>query len=294
MTRPEHRTLEEAVLSDYLPYSPEVLSIQPLSGGCINEAVKVDTSEGSFFLKWNQPDHLDQFRKEAAGLGLLSQTGCITVPNVLKAGSLHHSAYLLLEYISPEPPHPSFWEDFGRRMAQLHQHSSPNAQYGLEVNNYIGRLAQQNNWNPSWIEFFITHRLEVQLSLAYGQGLVTSELMARFRRLYNQLPNLLPEAPPSLIHGDLWSGNFLCGPGGRAALIDPAVYYGHREIELAFTRLFGGFTSTFYDSYQEAWPLDPGFEQRVELYNLYPLLVHINLFGQSYLSGITEVVKKYT
>ncbi|MEL7006538.1 MAG: fructosamine kinase family protein, partial [Bacteroidota bacterium] len=152
----------------------------------------------------------------------------------------------------------------------------------------------KSGFNESWIDFFIKERLEKQLRLAYSRELVDNNFLHKFRSLYLHLPNILINEPPSLLHGDLWSGNYLINSHGNASIIDPAVYYGNREIELAFTHLFGGFDSRFYQSYQEAWPLESGFENRMEIYNLYPLLVHVNLFGTSYLSGVLQVLKKYT
>ena len=124
-------------------------------------------------------------------------------------------------------------------------------------------------------------------------GKVNNDILRNFEKLFSVLQNLIPEASPSLLHGDLWSGNFMCGEDGEAVIFDPAVYYGHREIELAFTQMFGGFDKSFYSAYNEEFPLLPGFDDRVDLYNLYPLLVHLNLFGQSYLSGITQTLSRY-
>ena len=143
------------------------------------------------------------------------------------------------------------------------------------------------------IDFIIHNRLEYQLKLAKQNGLVSHDLIDRYRKFYDLLPGLLPVDKPALLHGDMWSGNVMVGDDGQACLIDPAVYYGHREIELAFTRMFGGFGHDFYSAYQSTYPLEPGFDERVEIYNIYPHMVHVNLFGTSYLGGVESVLRRY-
>lgn len=267
-----------------------ILKVQPVGGGSINHALSVTTDLGAYFVKWNDFEE-DLFEKEMAGLQLLDQTGCISTPQAMGAGKHGIKNFLILEQIEQGAPKKEFWEEFGRAMARLHQVS--NEQYGLPYDNHIGKLPQKNSPKPNWIDFFIENRLEVQLSLARYNGLVDETFARRFRTLYAQLPGLLPKEPPALLHGDLWSGNFLVGANGSPYIFDPAVYFGHREAELAFTRLFGGFDPDFYLSYHEMYPLEPGFEARQDIYNLYPLLVHLNLFGQSYLSGIEGTLRRY-
>ena len=164
----------------------------------------------------------------------------------------------------------------------------------MDHSNYIGRLPQRNAFEETWVDFFIEHRLEVQLGLAIYNGHVDSFYADRFRSIYAVLPDEFPDERPCLLHGDLWSGNVMIGPKGEPVILDPAVFYGHREAELAFTRMFGGFDPYFYSAYNEATPLEVGFESRIDLYNLYPLLVHVNLFGTSYLSGVERTLKRFT
>ena len=272
-----------------------IISYRPISGGCINNGTKVQFQMGreeqTIFLKWNKDVDADFFAAETLGLKLLGDQNVLTLPRVFAQGNYMGIDYLALQYINSQPPHKDFWNDFGQKLAKLHQTTA--TQYGLEHDNYIGRLPQKNTQMSDWTDFFIENRLEVQLGLALYNKLITKEFARKFRFLYSQLPGLLVDEPPSLLHGDLWSGNFITDEKGSAAIIDPAVYYGNREIEIAFTQLFGGFDSQFYRSYHEAYPLQTGFQERVDIYNLYPLLVHVNLFGQSYLSGVERTIRKY-
>lgn len=265
--------------------------VQFLSGGCINNAVKLKTAEGSFFIKWNEAIEEDMFAAEANGLRLLRADGNLCIPEVLGLGKVENKHYLLLEFIDSRYPAPDYWEELGRSLARQHHHSAE--EYGLDENNYIGRLPQNNEQTTHWIDFFRDQRLNVQLGLAIYKGLVSDALVKRFKSLYPKLPELLPEEPPALLHGDLWSGNVMVGAAGQPCLIDPAVYFGHREAELAFTELFGGFDDRFYQAYEEEKPLEPGYNERKDIYNLYPLMVHVNLFGTSYLSGVERTLDRY-
>ncbi len=252
----------------------------------------MDTDQGSFFLKWNDESLGNLFETEAKGLEVLSNTREISVPKVEFVGKCEDKNFILMEYINSAPPAKKFWEDFGQKLANLHKNHC-NHHFGLDHNNFIGSLPQDNNFQDDWINFFIEFRLEFQLKLALNNSLVDEGFAKRYRSFYQRLPDLLPEEPASLLHGDLWSGNFLTGSDGLACLIDPAIYFGNREIELSFTKMFGGFDINFYQAYHETFPLAPGFETRVDIYNMYPSMVHVNLFGTSYLSGVERVLRKY-
>jgi fructosamine-3-kinase len=184
-----------------------------------------------------------------------------------------------------------FWADFGRGLALLHRHTRDH--FGLERDNYIGSLVQHNTPASDWPSFFIHQRLEPQLKMARDRKRVEAGMAFRFERLFHQLDKLFPAEPPALIHGDLWSGNFLCDDQGCPVLIDPAVYYGHREMDLAMTKLFGGFDVALYTAYHAEWPLEKGWEERVDLCNLYPLMVHVNLFGGGYVAQVEGVLKRF-
>lgn len=262
-----------------------------LAGGCIHHAVGLETSEGMFFLKWNNADQAGNFSAEQRGLRLLAEHTKNFTAVPLTYGSNDHFSFLLTEFIEQGSPAPDFWRDFGERLAGLHRNTAP--LFGLDHDNFIGRLPQSNRQHPDYVSFFTRERLRPQVQRAQVAGLIGTETGRAFERLFGLLPELLPDEPPALLHGDLWQGNFLCGPEGRAVLIDPAVYYGHREAEIAFTQLFGGFSPEFYAAYEESFPLAAGWRERTSLFNLYPLLVHLNLFGRSYLPEIKQILNVY-
>ncbi|MBT1685313.1 fructosamine kinase family protein [Dawidia soli] len=264
----------------------------PVGGGCINHGGKLTTSAGTFFLKWNDAHALPgMFAAEAKGLDRLRATRTLYAPDVVTTGEEANLQFLLLEYLQPAPRGKDYWERAGQELAEMHATTAP--AYGLDHANYIGSLSQTNTHHDSWVQFFIHQRLQPQLTRARQAGLADAALVSRFEALYTRLPDLLPEEKPSLLHGDLWGGNILAAQQGIPCLIDPAVYFGHREIDLAMTTLFGGFEPAFLDAYQAAWPLQPDYHDRFELYNLYPLLVHVNLFGESYLSPINSVLRQF-
>lgn len=264
---------------------------QALAGGCMHHAVRLETGTGMFFLKWNDADQAQNFSAEKRGLQLLAKHAENFTAVPLTHGSNDRFSFLLTEFIEQGSPAPAFWQDFGQRLAGLHRNTAP--LFGLDHDNFIGRLPQSNRQHPDFASFFAGERLRPQVQRARAAGLIGSETGKAFERLCRLLPELLPDEPPSLLHGDLWQGNFLCGPEGRAVLIDPAVYYGHREAEIAFTQLFGGFFPEFYAAYEESFPLAPGWRERTGLFNLYPLLVHLNLFGRSYLPEIRQILDVY-
>jgi len=270
----------------------QLLSSIPLGGGSINEVYRLKSVQGDFCLKFNRSDSFPKmFQAEALGLKLLSGPGVIRVPEVICCQSLSDYSFLMLEYITSSKPISCFFEDFGHKLARLHKNRSE--LYGLDYNNYMGSLRQNNCFHSSWVDFFINERLDKQVQLASRKGLLSGPLEKQFERLYAQLDELLPEEPPCLVHGDLWSGNFMVSENGEICLIDPAVYYGNREVDLAMSTLFGGFSPDFYTSYEEEYPLIPGWKDRLELYNLYPLLIHLNLFGSGYLGSILKVLQRF-
>lgn len=279
-------------LKDKFDLEHDIKSVETLRGGDVNASYFIHTNHGNYALKINYNDRYPQlFKKEANGLKEIRNSNSIYTPQVISTGIADYESYILLEFIDKCPPIAGFWEDFAQKMSKLHQHS--NDQFGFYESNYIGTLIQENNGYSDFATFFIEQRLMPQINLAsQKKNLIPLELRLDMEDLFKKIPNLIPHEKPSLLHGDLWSGNFISGPRG-AILIDPAVYYGHREVDLAMTKLFGGFDVEFYNSYHEMYELEPGWEERIELWNLYPLLVHLNLFGLGYLKSIQESIQKF-
>ena len=279
----------------------------PVGGGCINECFRVDTSAGTFFVKYNDASRYPgMFEAEAAGLKLLDRAvrkvhdSDILVPEVVAHGGDGQHSLLVLEFLESGKKGAGFWEDFGGGLARLHSSGKeqeggrdPGPWFGLDHPNYIGSLPQSNRRHADWIGFFIEERLEAQLKLARDAGRAGRELVKGFESLYPRLPDLFPEEPPAMLHGDLWSGNFMVAEAGKAAIVDPAVYYGHRYMDLGMSRLFGGFAPAFYEAYDSAFPLEKNWVEGTEVANLYPLLVHLNLFGAGYLGSIQSVLRKF-
>ncbi|MFY0599102.1 MAG: fructosamine kinase family protein [Cyclobacteriaceae bacterium] len=281
----------KAALETTLSKKIDILSGNIVLGGDISKASSIQTEEGNFFIKWNTHAIPDLFEKEVHGLAILKSTNTINIPEVIGFGSVENQYYLIIELIERGAPNSKFWDSFGQQLADLHRHSSPN--YGLDIDNFIGRLPQINKQHENWVDFFVENRLDYQLQLGLTNQVLTAAFASKIEKLYNKLPTLLPTEKPALLHGDLWSGNFLCDQKGNPCIYDPAVYYGNREMEIAFTQLFGGFDSRFYHAYNEAFPLQKGFEERKDLYNIYPLLVHANLFGGSYASSVDRILSRF-
>jgi fructosamine-3-kinase len=275
-----------------------VAATTPVGGGCINDGMRVDTSGGpALFLKQNRSTPRDMFRREAEGLEALGAAdGGPRAPTPLLVGD----DFILLEYLAPTPPAADYWEAFGAQLARLHLATSP--QFGFAHDNYIGSTPQPNRWEEDGFKFFAEHRLLFQGRLARERGLLSPSNLQRLERLASRLRELAPDQPASLIHGDLWGGNVIPGPapstslraGGRACMIDPAAHYGWAEAELAMTALFGQFPSAFYSAYESVRPLAPSWRSRFDLYNLYHLLNHLNLFGRSYLSSVEGALAQYS
>lgn len=279
------------LLSHVLSKDVSVSNIQMQGGGCINKAAVLETSEGKMFVKWNYSNLHNMFDVEVKGLEILRSAGEMVIPNVLGLIEEHDESFLFLEMIEPQKQEPRFWADFGVRLAKLHRHTSRS--FGLEYDNYIGSLPQKNNQMDSWVDFFYQNRLMAQLNLAFENHKMDRSIMIHFENLYKRLNEILPVEAPALLHGDLWGGNVLKATDGTVSLIDPAVYYGHREMEMAYTKLFDNNPIEFYWAYNEEFPLASGFKERIEIYNLYPLLVHVNLFGGGYVNQVKKIVSKY-
>lgn len=287
----------------------------PVSGGDINRAYALGYSDGSAaFMKVNRKENIGFFRAEAEGLAAIEKTGAIRVPKVIcmgqgigtggaggEADDAYSSAagpgssYLVLEYIERGRPAPGSYERFGRNLAAMHSadtSSFTKRRFGFLHDNYIGSGVQINEPKDTWIEFFAECRLRPQFERA-SVYFDTDEMMRIDELLCHLDRYLIEPGSPSLLHGDLWGGNHMADETGEIMLIDPAVYVGHAEADIAMTELFGGYRREFYAAYDEARPMEPGYEDRRDLYNLYHLLNHLNLFGAGYLGSVRSILKKY-
>lgn len=269
-----------------------VTRFSSVSGGSINHTFKLETSGKNYFLKYNDSKRFPgMFEAEAKGLQLLHSTNTVYIPEVLATAEAEGKSFLLLEWVEAGKRGKDFWKNFGAQLAKLHRNSS--GKIGLDHNNYIGSLPQSNRQHSTWNSFFIQERLEPQLKLAITHQKLAHQLIGKLANLEKQLADIIPDEAPALLHGDLWSGNYITVLDGSACLVDPAVYYGHREMDLSMSRLFGGFDPEFYESYHEHFPLEKDFGMRIDVHNLYPLLVHVNLFGGSYIQQVNNILSKF-
>ncbi len=261
-----------------------------LTGGDINEVYLLETSSGKYVVKIQKPQNLlpKLFEAEAKGLQLLRQSNTFVIPEVIANGTTKAGTYLLLSYIPDSLKDSNFWKVFGQNLAQMHRITAPH--FGLDYHNYIGSLPQYNSTCTSAIEFYITQRLEPQLKISKDLGYNIPKLSIFYKNIENEIPNEIP----SLIHGDLWNGNYLVAANGLPALIDPAVAFAPREMDLAMMQLFGGFPKETFKAYDSHFPLQEGWKERIPLWQLYYLWVHLNLFGSGYQQSVFRIIKQYS
>lgn len=268
-------------------------------GGDINKAWRLELDDGStVFMKTNAPEKAAYFEAESAGLEAMRATGTIGIPQVLEHGKTEDYSYLILEFLKPANRIKDYWETFGRELALMHKASggavwgkSP-VSFGFPSDNFIGHTKQINTPSKSWVSFYRDCRLVPQLKLA--DRYFDLSIRKKFTHLLDHLQDYLEEPEsPALLHGDLWSGNMLCGPDGKAWILDPACYYGHPEVDLAMTQLFSQLPSTFYSAYNEINKISPEYADRRDLYHLYQLLNHLNMFGSSYCGEVTAILDEY-
>ncbi len=282
--------IQSSKLIDTTPIS--ILNCLQLSGGCINEACVLKTNIGVFFIKWNlKIKYPAMLEKEAKSLEFLSQFNVIDVPDVIYYDFTEKYQFLLLRYIKSSIKIESFWKDFAIKLAILHKQKA--AKFGFEFDNFIGSLHQSNNLLENWCDFFIEERLFPMIKLGRDDNKVSTSLIKKFESFFYKIDEIFPKETPSLLHGDLWNGNFMINENGEACLIDPAIYYGFREMDIAMSKLFGGFDNTFYDAYNDFFPMEMGWETRLDYCNLYPLLVHVNLFGGGYINSVERILSKF-
>lgn len=262
---------------------------RPVGGGDISAAWRLDAADGPVFLKTGPASSYEMFSAEAEGLAELAAADAIRVPEVVAFGVAGDTAYAAFEWLDFGRPGPDTERKLGERLAALHR--TTRQRFGWHRDNTIGATPQTNTPSADWIAFWREHRLGYQLALAARNG-YAGALQREGARLMERLPGLFVTytPQPSLLHGDLWSGNAAFDQAGAPVVFDPAVYYGDREADLAMTELFGGFSAEFYAAYRETWPLDAGYAVRRDLYNLYHVLNHLNLFGGGYLSQSERLV----
>ncbi len=261
----------------------------PVRGGDISAAWRLSCQSGDLFIKTGPLVAADMFTAEEEGLSEIARAGAIRVPQVITSGQTKAAAFLVLEWLDFERADTAVERRLGEQLAELHH--SGMERYGWHRDNSIGLTPQHNSWRDDWVEFFREQRLGVQLRLAAENGF-GGEFQMRGARLMKRLPVYFDDSPQSsLLHGDLWGGNWECS-NGKPVIFDPAVYYGDRETDLAMTRLFGGFGAAFYEAYESSWPLQHGHKERQHLYQLYHVLNHLNLFGSSYLARADELIDK--
>ena len=270
-----------------------ITTARPVSGGDINDAYALSLADGRrLFAKANDRAQRGMFAAEARGLAWLAEAKVLRIPEVVAvARPEDEHQFLVLDLVATGSPARDFDERLGRGLAALHRFGAPG--FGLDHDNFVGSLPQSNAGAPTWAEFYRARRLEPLLRRAADRGLASPRMRQGFHRLFAALDELVgPPEPPARLHGDLWGGNLLCDDRGAPVLIDPAVYGGHREIDLAMMRLFGGFGARVFDAYAEAAPLRDGHRDRVTLYQLYPLMVHVNLFGGSYVGSVESALDR--
>ena len=292
---PHYESFAEALVGLF-GNSVSITQTDRLSGGDINKAYGLTLNTGHHvFMKANSKQNVSFFKAEAAGLSAIEKTHAIGTPKILCTGTDNGEdvgySFLLLEFIKSAKPKKDYWETFARDLAAMHS-ADVDDKYGFFADNFIGATEQINTPKERWIDFFRENRLEYQFKKA--DSYFSASDRTKITKLLDSLEKFLVEpASPSLLHGDLWSGNVMCGADGKAMLIDPACYIGHAEADLAMTELFGGFPENFYSAYKEVRPLEPGYEERRDLYNLYHLLNHLNLFGPTYLTPVLSIIEEY-
>jgi fructosamine-3-kinase len=289
-----HQQLQPVIQQKLSEHFPGInkLDVQSIGGGSINDTYQLQFDNKKVFCKINSVSKFPQlFFKERAGLTLISQQNVIKTTQVIDCFETDQHQILLMEWIKEGERTEAFWKKFGEQLAALHKITGNN--FGLYEDNYMGSVPQENKVQSDWIKFFIHQRLQPLIKRCNEKNLLASHHQKMFEQLFVKLPRFFePAEAPSLLHGDLWSGNFMCSHSSEPVLIDPAVYFGHRSMDLAMTTLFGGFHKTFYEAYSSNFSFPNNYKEQWEICNLYPLLIHLYLFGRSYLPQIEQILKQ--
>ena len=280
------------ILQNRFPHEGNKFSIEHIGGGSINNTLKVKLHDKYCFCKVNSAKHFPLlFEKEQKGLESIRKLSVIKVPEVYDCFIENDLQVLIMEWFNPGTRTPQFWKRFGEQLAAMH--SIHNDHFGWNESNYMGSVDQLNDPNSSWTQFFWHQRLQPLMDKCLRAKLLTSKNIKQFEQLNKRLPDIFPSTQPSFVHGDLWGGNFLCTSKEEPVLIDPAVYYGHPSVDLGMTTLFGGFDPLFYEAYNNVLPFPTNYQEQWDLCNLYPLLIHLYLFGSSYLSSIERTLRNF-
>ena len=270
----------------------EITAFRPVSVGDISSAYLLETQSQKFLLKVNSKSFAKSlFLAEQKGLQAIEDTKTIAVPRVHLVGELGGKAFLLMDFIESRRPNAKDYTHLGRDLAKLHLTSSD--QFGFSSDNFIGSLPQYNAWHADWAEFYWDERIAPQLELTRKNEALEEKYIPSKDRAIKIFVQLFGEVCPALLHGDLWGGNYLIAADGTPYLIDPAVCYGHSMMDVAMSRLFGGFDAEFYDSYHQIIPQPQFYREQIDIYQLYYLLVHLNLFGRSYRSSVVDILERY-
>jgi fructosamine-3-kinase len=277
----------------------QYISSSSISGGDINATYELLTDKGRFFMKLNSATKLPgMFEKEAEGLKALQRAQLLKIPEVIAVGELEDKQYLLLELLEKGHTSANFWNTFAEGLASLHRIT--NSSFGWQSSNYIGSLIQENNYQSTWAEFYATQRITPLVQRLFNNGDLSKVDISNAEKLGVRLIEVFPIEPPALLHGDLWAGNFMAAKSNSnsvadvvPAIYDPAVYFGHREMDIGMSMLFGGFDSSFYEAYHSFYPFEKNWRQRIRLTQLYPLLVHAILFGGGYISQCKSILNDW-
>lgn len=260
-----------------------------VGGGCINQGYKISGNGSSYFVKLNQASQVEMFAAEALGLEQMYDTQTITVPKPICWGVAGNFCYIVLQWLDLGGSNSHAWEEMGRQLAAMHKIGKSD-RFGWDRNNTIGSTPQINTWIDNWADFFAEERIGYQLKLAKRRGGSFPDTNKVIEAVKEHLADRQPQ--PSLVHGDLWSGNAAVTTDGEPVILDPATYYGDREVDIAMSELFGGFPTAFYRGYNQVWELDKGYRQRKTIYNLYHILNHFNLFGGGYASQANRTIQQ--
>jgi fructosamine-3-kinase len=283
----------EVLKNIFIDCGLNVQRCEPVQGGDINSTYCLFTSTGKYFLKVNDENKYPlMFAKEAKGLDELRELCILKIPQVIKHGICNDQQYLLLEWLEKGVPQKDMWENFGKGLAMMHK--QPKEYFGLDENNYIGSLDQNNDPHNDWHSFYSECRIKPLVKKLFDAGDLSATDIRDADLFCNNIRTIFPSEPPSLLHGDLWAGNYMIISSGYTAIFDPAVYYGHREMDIGMTKLFGGFDQRFYEAYNETYPLEKGWKNRLPITQLYPLLVHAVLFGGHYIESAKNIFKAFS